>query len=221
MPAPHGENPPPSLSVPHGMERAIVLGLLLAACTAAPPPPTRAPHRAVVIGDSVAHGLAEHISFVAAQNLGINGARTWTVLRLLRDAHARAAVASADIVIVSIGGNDLYGDAAARLLTTLWPSHAMERTLDRVVRIVATIRSANPSARIELLGLYDPYRTPSLDRKVNEWDARLIERFAGAREVDVIRIADLFRLPRLSPSDHFHPSAEGYELIAKRLAQSF
>jgi lysophospholipase L1-like esterase len=68
----------------------------------------------------------------------------------------------------------------------------MERTLDRVVTIVAAIRRTNPSAHIALLGLYDPYR-----------------------------IADLFRLPRLSPIDHFHPSAEGYELIAARVKQAW
>jgi len=196
--------------------RLIVFALLLTACSAAPPPPTRAhdPLRIVVIGDSVAHGLgaAMHV-----ENLGINGARTWNVLRLLRDGHARARVAAANLVVVSIGGNDLYGDSAARLLTTLWPSHAMERTLDRIERIVSALRRANPTARIALLGLYDPYRTPSLDRKVNEWDARLIERFAAARNVDVIRIADLFRVPRLSAVDHFHPSEAAYELIAKRV----
>jgi len=57
-----------------------------------------------VVVFAVAHGLgaAMHV-----ENLGINGARTWHVLRLLRDAHARASVAAADLVIVSIGGNDL------------------------------------------------------------------------------------------------------------------
>jgi len=93
----------------------------------------------------------------------------------------------------------------------------MTRTLDRIERIVSTVQRANPTARIALLGLYDPYRTPSLDRRVNEWDARLIDRVAAARNVDVIRITDIFRVPRLSPTDHFHPSPQAYALIARRV----
>lgn len=117
------------------------------------------------------------------QNLGINGARTWDVLRLLR----KPIVANA--IVLSIGGNDLYGDSIARLATLVAPSLAMERTLNRVAAIVAAIHRANPSARVFLLGLYDPYRSPFLDEQVAHWDARLIERFARDRAVDVVRIA--------------------------------
>jgi len=219
------------------MRRAFVLLFLIVSCKAAAPLP-HSRFSAVVIGDSVAHGAGDErgrgiardlddelhargIDAIATKNLGINGARTRDVLRLLRGANARAAVAGADLVIVSIGGNDLYGDSISRLLTMSWPSHAMERTLDRVADIVATTRRLNPNARVALLGLYDPYRRPSLDRAVNAWDARLIARFAAAKGLDVIRIADLFRTYRLSPIDHFHPSAEGYLLIAQRIAEAF
>jgi lysophospholipase L1-like esterase len=51
------------------------------------------------------------------------------------------------------------------------------------------------------------------------WDAMLIRRFAADPNVTVIRIADLFATrDRLSPIDHFHPSAAGYALIAARIA---
>lgn len=219
------------------MRRALFVALLFVSCKAASPPP-HSIFSAVVIGDSVAHGAGDErgrgiardlddelhargIRAANTRNLGINGARTGDVLRLLDTTSARDAVATADLVIVSIGGNDLYGDSFARFFTMLWPEHAMERTLDRITIVVASIRRANPTARIALLGLYDPYRKASLDRAVNRWDARLIDRFAGAANVDVIRIEDLFHVNRLSPIDHFHPSGDGYLRIARRIAESF
>ena len=118
-------------------------------------------------------------------------------------------------MVISIGGNDLYGDPLARLTTLLAPSHAMDRTIGRIAAIVATIRRLNPATRVVLLGLYDPYRTRFLDEQVAHWDARLIERFARDRAVDVVRIADVVRG---SPLDHFHPGAAGYAAIAARIA---
>src|SRR4051794_27247321 len=95
--------------------------------------------RVVVLGDSVAHGAGDETGrgiegsidqqlllrgaqFFPAVNYGINGARTYDALRTLRTA---PRIATATTVIVSIGGNDLYGDTLARLRATLWPAHAM------------------------------------------------------------------------------------------------
>ncbi|HSP13388.1 MAG TPA: hypothetical protein VLV78_01400 [Thermoanaerobaculia bacterium] len=57
---------------------------------------------------------------------------------------------------------------------------------------------------------------------VASWDSQLIARFARDGSVDVVRIADLFAFTeRLSSSDHFHPGAAGYALIAQRIAATF
>jgi lysophospholipase L1-like esterase len=207
---------------------SIVLALALVHGKREMPFIARAVHRVAVLGDSVAHGAGDEsgrggfAGRLGAMNFGINGARTGAVLDLLRRADVRNAVRAADLVIVSIGGNDLYGDALARLTTIVAPSIAMERTIDRIALIVERIHAANPAARVVLLGLYDPYRQPALDEQVTRWDARLIARFAADRAVDVVRIADLFAYTaRLSPIDHFHPGAEGYALIAARVASTW
>lgn len=193
--------------------------------------------RVVVIGNSVAHGAGDEsgrgiegsldrelrnrgVRFAPAVNYGIDGARTFHALRLLRNA---PLVAAADAVIVSIGGNDLYGDSFARLQSMLSPGTAMNRTIGSVTTLVHRIHALNPAARIILLGLYNPYRRSAiasfLDRQVNTWDSRLIARFAADRNVTVVRIVDLLQsADRLSSIDHFHPSALGYSLIAARVA---
>jgi lysophospholipase L1-like esterase len=210
--------------------RRLLIVAVLAACAphAAPPPHRDGVFRVAVVGDSVAHGagdesgrgLAGNLDALLAgrhvvQNLGIDGARTWNVLRLLRGNAPRATLAACDAVVISIGGNDLYGDPIARLTTLIAPSHAMNRTIARIASIVAAIHRINPVARVYLLGLYDPYKTPFLDEQVAHWDAKLIERFARNRAVDVVRIADVVSV---SPLDHFHPGAAGYAAIAKRVA---
>ena len=187
----------------------------------------------VVVGDSVAHGagdesgrgiagnLAQQLH-AAVSNLGINGARTKDVLRLLQTAAAKQAIAKADAIVVSIGGNDLYGDSLARLLAAVCPILHMTPTLDRVASIVPRLHTINPTARIYLLGLFDPYRLPNLDEQVAIWDSSLIARFAGDADVDVVRIVDLFAYTsRLSSLDHFHPGAAGYVAIAARIASTW
>jgi lysophospholipase L1-like esterase len=221
------------------MKRLTAVIVLLAASCGRPSSitPHARPLRLVVVGDSVAHGAGdEHglgisgsldhelrLRGIAAEpvlNLGINGARTFNVHALL--ARKRAALLHADIAIVSIGGNDLYGDTRARLLSTLFPAVHQILTAHNVRRIVAELHALNPAMRIYVLGLYNPYRGGAqstwLDRQVNLWDARLIAQFAALQHVTVIRICDLLDRPdRISSVDHFHPGAMGYEEIARRI----
>ena len=210
---------------------------------AAGPSPNDGITRVVVLGDSVARGAGDekglglpgwlnHDLRVKAAgaasilNLGINGGRTLNVARLLREPRARNSIARADLVVMSIGGNDMYGDSPARLLTTLWPWYQRERTLSRVESLVAHVRQINPGARICILGLYNPYQSSRagrwIDVQVNLWDGALIQRLSEMRGVTVIRIADvLSRADRLSPIDNFHPGTLGYAAIARRIADSF
>jgi lysophospholipase L1-like esterase len=190
----------------------------------------------VVLGDSVAHGAGdEHGLGIAGwlarytripiANLGVNGARTANVRALLRDRSAQSQVRAASVIVLSIGGNDLYGDSIARVLARVFPNIEQEITIAKVHSVVASLRRLNPTARIDILGLYNPYHHSTLaawlDEQVNRWDARLIWSFAASPRVNVVRIDDLLhRDDRISPIDHFHPASSGYSLIASRIAAS-
>ncbi|HUP60231.1 MAG TPA: GDSL-type esterase/lipase family protein [Thermoanaerobaculia bacterium] len=186
----------------------------------------------VILGDSVARGEGDEIgrgiagglatiSQTRVTNLGINGARTANVLRLLSQPATRDAVRRASVVVLSIGGNDLFGSAIERWRAMLAPRLATRFAAARVARVVTRIRRINPSARIILLGLYNPYRRGSLgewvDVQVARWDSRIIATFATVRAVTVIRITDLLVKPRTISVDRFHPSAAGYRAIAERV----
>jgi lysophospholipase L1-like esterase len=191
--------------------------------------------RAVILGDSVAYGAGDERRLGIAGllrergtevvNLGRNGARTAYVRQVLTKSSAQSAIRTADLVILSIGGNDLYGDSRARLISRAVPYIQQQRALANVERIVETVRELNPAARVYLLGLYNPYRNTTLrawlDRQVNLWDARLIGRFAAEGAVTVVRICDVLEPDdRISKLDHFHPGAAGYRAIADRIAAS-
>src|SRR5690349_9751548 len=108
----------------------IVLALLFLQRKAERPFVPRAVHRIAVLGDSVAHGAGDEshrggfAGRLGATNFGVDGARTWLVLDLLRRDDVQRALRGADLVVVSIGGNDLFGDTLARLTTLVAPSVA-------------------------------------------------------------------------------------------------
>jgi lysophospholipase L1-like esterase len=216
---------------------ATTVAFIVSISTAVSDPPLRSAavsDRVVIIGDSVARGAGDenglgisgwlarftHSSIV---NLGINGARTRNLRALLLDRSVQREVRSASLIVLSIGGNDLYGDSMARVLARVFPNFEQELTALKVRGVVASLRHLNPTARIDILGLYNPYHHSTLaawlDEQVNRWDARLIWSFAASPQVNVVRIADLLRRDdRLSPLDRFHPASFGYSLIASRIA---
>ncbi|MFZ2490152.1 MAG: GDSL-type esterase/lipase family protein [Thermoanaerobaculia bacterium] len=135
--------------------------------------------KSVILGDSVAHGAGDEraigiAGYLAAElrsgtsesfvpvNLGLNGARTQNVAALLRRADARSQITTADMVVISLGGNDLYGDSRARIMSRLLPAIQRERTSAKVARLVEQVQELNPAARIFVLGLYNPYPKSTL-----------------------------------------------------------
>ena len=185
----------------------------------------------VILGDSLAHGAGDETGrgisgTLGAVNLGVNGARTADLVRHLERDDVRLAVQRARLIVVSIGGNDLFGSSFERVRTLLAPRVTTELVVARVARVIGKIRRENPSAQIVLLGLYNPYREsnigPWLDEQIARWDGRIITRFAANRAVNVIRIADLLDERRaISPIDRYHPSAAGYRAIAERIRAAY
>lgn len=199
--------------------------------------------RVVMLGDSVARGVGDPsgggigdaigrelerrgIEQQEVINLAVSGARTDDLAEQLAHANVEYIVSTADVVVVSIGGNDLFGEAAAaqRGALAVPSEEAVEGIVDRVTSIVEEIRVENQKGRIFVIGLYSPFVESPLDRlarvAVARWNAALIERFASDPRITVIPLADLIdRQSRLSP-DRFHPSGEVYAIVGRRIAES-
>lgn len=195
----------------------------------------------VILGDSVARGVGDEsglgiggrlheelrrrrVPVRQAVNLAVSGARTADLLTLLESQNVKTVIAQGNAIIVSIGGNDLWGGSDWRNAPPADPEAAMNAVLDRIERVVAVVREVNPSARVFVVGLYNPFNSPpfgaTVSALVNRWNAKLTQRFASDSNVTVVQTADLFSHRDRLALDRFHPGAEAYTLIARRIADS-
>ena len=198
----------------------------------------------LVLGDSLARGTGDQTGRGFAQdvldtlrgrgpaevaNLAVNGAESSDVLELVSRPNVRALAASADVILLSAGGNDLShaaprgGEKPAVALERV--SAARRRFAANLRSLLGALRAANPSAPILVLGLYDPFNDSSPRGQLGAsvilgWNAVLQETALSTAGVQMVPTFDLFqgRPDRLSV-DRFHPSRAGYQAIAQRIGQ--
>jgi len=195
--------------------------------------------RVVTLGDSLAYGTGdEHYSGLAKRlqdelhlrgfrdaktiNLGVNGAQTSDLRSRLRQQRIRDEVANASAVVLSIGANDLR-HPARREAAMEDPIGVAHEILDRIEAIVSELHSLNPSARVLILGGYNPVPgnifAPMIEHYLALWDETLASRFARDGRIAIVKMIDLVTPERLSRFDRFHPGAPAYAEAAKRIAE--
>jgi lysophospholipase L1-like esterase len=216
-----------------------------------PPPkdasaPAAAPGRrqVLILGDSLARGtgdpsgrgwtldvLEEIRRRVPADgsNLAVNGWESNDVRRLVEGSNVRALAARANVILLSVGGNDLSHSLPRTMGTAASAVDAVEKSrlaFDENLRaILTTLRAANPSAPILLLGLYDPFQMTGPEGRlgssvIQQWNAMAAQTALSFENVRIVPTFDLFqgRTDRLA-ADRFHPNREGYAAIAARAIQ--
>ena len=195
----------------------------------------------IIMGDSLARGAGDtkglgiggrldaelkrrNLQAKKTTNIAINGTRTADLLRQLESANVKRLIGESNVVIVSIGGNDLWGGTDWRNAPPDDPDKVMDGVLDRIDRTIDIIREASPRARIYFIGLYNPFAAspagPQLSSLVARWNGKLMERLSGDSNVTVVQTADIFAHRDRLSLDRFHPGDEGYALIARRIAES-
>jgi lysophospholipase L1-like esterase len=194
----------------------------------------------VILGDSLARGAGDERGLGIAgrldaelrrrgirarrtYNLGVSGARTHDLLRQLESTNLQRILGESNAIIISIGGNDLWGGTDWRNVAAGEAEARMNEVLGRIEQIVGKVRAANPRARIFFIGLYNPFVSSvegkQLTALVNRWNARLLEEFGDDTDFTLVATADLFSHRDRLSVDRFHPGGEGYELIARRIAE--
>ncbi len=199
--------------------------------------------RILVVGDSLAKGTGDETgkgfavnvleSFrkkgkAEITNLAVNGMESPEVLALVESPNVRALAAGASLILVSVGGNDLSHSAtrgAAPTDVADAVAGSRGRYANNLRSLLTTLRDANPNARICVLGLYDPFGGDKGRDRIGasvilQWNTLITETALSFPNVTVIPTFDLFqgRADRLS-ADHYHPNAQAYEEIARRVLQ--
>lgn len=195
----------------------------------------------IILGDSLARGTGDRaglgisgrldqelrrrgIRAKRTVNIAVNGSRTADLLRVVDTPNVERLLAQSNVIIVSIGGNDLLGGTDFRNAPPANPDAMMKPVLERIDTVVKKIRADNAKARIYVIGLYNPYSNAPMGRVitalVNRWNAQLIEHFSSDPNVFVVQTSDIFANHNRLAVDNFHPGDEGYELIARRIADA-
>jgi lysophospholipase L1-like esterase len=198
--------------------------------------------RIVALGDSLTRGTGDEAGgggypervaaalrkagmTVSVDNLAVDGSETGDFLKKMEEANVARRIAAANLILVSIGGNDLShslrsvapGEAATDPTAT-----ALRDSSINLQRILPLLRKSNPSAPIRIPGLYNPFPETFDKRLAKEtllkWNVALEEASYSVSGATVVPTADLFdgRPDRLS-SDRFHPGPNGYGEIASRI----
>ncbi|WP_433946518.1 GDSL-type esterase/lipase family protein [Paenibacillus sp. SN-8-1] len=164
-------------------------------------------------------------------NLGVNGMTTKGLLPTLSEEGVQYVLRSANVILLSIGGNDLFQGAqnvqtGKALPTYKELSSEVEKASVRLKQIVDKIYEINPTAQLVYVGLYNPFndlkemRIPG-NQAVTDWNMRASEILNTYENGRVVSTFDIFtgNTNKYLADDHFHPNGDGYQYIAERIVQ--
>ncbi|HDX9652124.1 SGNH/GDSL hydrolase family protein [Bacillus wiedmannii] len=164
---------------------------------------------------------------VALTNLAVSGAKMPDLLKQIESSGAQYSIKQADVIVLTIGGNDLFPgwESLGKIdLETYRPDTATFQ--NEAKKIIEEIRKLNTDSPIFWLGLYNPFEDVE-DLKgssniVVDWNASLEKLAINNKNVYITPTFDLFqnRGKDLLYSDHFHPNEIGYTYMADRLVQN-
>ncbi|WP_162848404.1 GDSL-type esterase/lipase family protein [Paenibacillus nanensis] len=167
-------------------------------------------------------------------NLAINGMTAQELAeRLERDEGYQYAVKGANLIVFSIGGNDLFLSAYASLNGRELNEAAidelagdLDEALERFKRVVERLNALNPNASVVYMGLYNPFfeleELRGASAKLQDWNRAAYSELFRHPQMLMVPTFDLFEFRVLDylSSDHFHPNEAGYERIAERMLDS-
>jgi len=197
----------------------------------------------VTLGDSLTEGIGDETNndgYVGVLNDTINrskhvvefhnfakrGSRSGQLLSRLEDGEVIIALEDADIVLITIGANDImqvFKDNFTDLTLEKFTSEQI-RYEHRLEAVFTTIREVNSDADIYLIGFYNPFKKyfediEELDYIVNSWNQIGRDVTEQYSNVFYIPIKDIFDNAEMNyfSEDNFHPNSLGYRMMAERI----
>lgn len=169
------------------------------------------------------------ISYVEIDNRGKRGRRSDQLLELLEKGHYDQEIAQADLITMTMGGNDVMKIVKSDIFSLRKEMFDLERSgfNERYKKILAEIRARNAEVPVIIIGFYNPFSivtdevTP-FESIVREWNSD-IEMLANSdNHACFVPVIDLFETNEdmVYHTDFFHPNAAGYEKMTERIVQT-
>jgi lysophospholipase L1-like esterase len=181
-------------------------------------------------------------------NQAINGWRADSLLNSLDERNIQNLLLQADIIMLTIGGNDLNQAANnpinlsdTNVQATPTESKAPDTTPDlnyteikknlpaveeKLTKILTKLAELNPKAKIVYVGLYNPYYAQDITKEgtaiLQDWNLKASQVANSYNNMVVVPTFDLFQfdIKKYLYLDEFHPNELGYERIADRVVQA-
>lgn len=193
------------------------------------------------VGDEADHGgyvgrvtemleQEEVIKEVQVNNFGIRGHKTTNLQKRLKEEEVVQALKEADIIVMTIGGNDIMKVVRQNIFSLDFkPFREEQINFERRLNdIFTTIRSHNSNATIIFVGLYNPFKfmlpdLTEIDQIIDEWNSASKQMIKSDDNGVFVPVDDIFSSQidqRLLYKDEFHPNESGYTLMADRVYQA-
>ena len=193
----------------------------------------------LIIGDSIGFGVGDDPSMgigkrytelinqeqptaTQVSNISIPGYLSGDLVTLIGRPESASFISAADMIIISIGGNDLNRVASQNTLSLdVMYQQTLETYKENLQLIIKEIRKLNPKAQLALIGLYNPQEEekPQNTRLLLEWnyETRCIVNLDSKMAYIPTYEQFEYHLDAYLAEDNFHPSSEGYQVIAEQL----
>lgn len=174
------------------------------------------------------HTFEDNHMNISIENFGKRGNRTDQLLARLENEEISSAIKDADIVLITIGANDIM-KVVRNNYTNLHIEPFQEekfKYIERLTAIFYKINELNPDTQIYLIGFYNPFERyfgdiEQLDMILNDWNQAGETVTDEFENVYFIPTEDLFSNSTINlfADDNFHPNTSGYKLMAQRVLE--
>jgi len=201
--------------------------------------------RVVAVGDSLTQGVGDSTKSggyigvldreinntdnkVQFDNFGHAGDRTDQLLKKIRDPKVSTAIGDADVVLITIGANDIMKVIKENVTNLDYQDFKNEQKQydKRLHKVFKELQSINSDADIYLLGFYNPFLKyfqdiPELNSIVKMWNSTSEAATKKNKKLHYIPTKDLFDDSKVNLfyEDNFHPNDQGYKKMAERVME--
>ncbi|WP_223701926.1 SGNH/GDSL hydrolase family protein [Sutcliffiella deserti] len=192
------------------------------------------------VGDNTGNGgftsfVKEHyaskplIENVSVTNLGVRGNRTSHLLNRLKKPEVQESLQLADVIFITVGGNDLMKVIRENFLDLNFKLFEKEQVeyAERLTTVLTEVRELNPDSTIYLVGVFNPFHEffkdiPEMNQVVENWNGTSAAVLANYSKTAFIPIQDIFidSAEYLLGDDQFHPNDKGYRLIGDEIVKN-